>query len=634
MCGIAGIIADNENNQLEKYITSMSDVIIHRGPDGFGYYHNDKFAFGHRRLAILDLTSNGAQPMEYLNKYVITYNGEIYNYMEIRKELIEKGYTFNSNTDTEVIIAAYDYWGKECLNKFNGMWAFALYDKEKNIVFCSRDRFGVKPFYYSNMNGNFAFASEIKQFTVLEGWRAVANKVRLIEYLWVGVTDHTNETLFEDVHQLRGGENLIFDLGNNTFRIEKWYDLSKKSGEFKLNFNESKEKFKELFSDSIKLRLRSDVKVGSCLSGGLDSSSIVCVANKLLKLENGQEKQETVSSCSVDKKYDEQEFIDEVINENGIKGHKVFPEYKELFETLDKLTWHQDEPFMSSSVYAQWEVFKGAKDNGIIVMLDGQGADEQLAGYNTFHTVYLIELMLKLKLATFVKSITSRRLFYREKYASQLKSLITMISINITPNSIHDSIREIKKQFLKKAKSFSHITNQSSIWKKRSKVFDIKVLNVKSESIKELLYTSLPKLLHYEDRNSMAHSVESRVPFIDYRIVEFVLSLPSEYKINDSKTKYILREAMQGILPENIVNRYDKMAFVTPEEIWIRENSLDFKNEIADACDRLNGLVDKEEALKWYEDAINSSQSFNYTFWKLISIGRWIKVFNVEIPKR
>jgi asparagine synthase (glutamine-hydrolysing) len=633
MCGIAGIIGKNTNKDLEKDIISMSDAIFHRGPDGFGYYHHENFVFGHRRLAILDLTVNGAQPMEYLKRYVITYNGEIYNYIEIKKELIEKGYNFYSETDTEVIMAAYDYWGSECLNKFNGMWAFALYDKEKNIIFCSRDRFGVKPFYYTEINGEFTFASEIKQFTVLEGWKAIANNVRLIEYLWSGVTDHTSETLFKEVNQLRGGENLIFDLNEKKYRVEKWYDLNKKGKELNLNFNESREKFRELFTDAIKLRLRSDVKVGSCLSGGLDSSSIVSVVNELLNLENVQEQQETVSSCNLNRKYDEQEFIDEVINEKGITGHKVFPDYKTLFETIDKLTWHQDEPFISSSVYAQWHVFKGAKDNDIIVMLDGQGADEQLAGYKTFHTVYLGELILKLKLPTLIKYMTSRRLLNRESYGIQLKNLITMAGVILIPDVIQDAIRKVKKNIVKKSTGIYHVTNSGNLWGSRSKVLDSKALNVRSESVKELLYTSLPKLLHYEDRNSMAHSIESRVPFIDYRIVEFVLSLPSEYKLKDSKTKFILREALKDILPEKIINRHDKMAFATSEEIWIRENPSDFRKEIAEACDLLNGLVDKEKALKWFDDTLLSNRAFDYTFWKLISVGRWIKLFNVEISR-
>lgn len=295
MCGIAGIISRNKNDLY--YIEKMCETVVHRGPDGFGYYYDDNFAFGHRKLAIIDLSDHGKQPMEYFDKYVITYNGEIYNYIELRDELKDKGYTFRSDCDTEVIMGAYDCWGEACLDKFNGMWAFAIYNKENGTIFCARDRFGIKPFYYTLLNDKFIFASEIKEFTVFNDWKSAANKKRLLDFLVQSVFDHTNETFFEGVYQLRGGEKLIYDLKTYTYTISRWYSLEWKRTKNNLSFDEAVEKFREIFTDSVRLRLRSDVKVGSCLSGGLDSSSIVCVANRILRERSDEIKQETVSSC-------------------------------------------------------------------------------------------------------------------------------------------------------------------------------------------------------------------------------------------------------------------------------------------------------------------------------------------------
>jgi asparagine synthase (glutamine-hydrolysing) len=632
MCGIAGIVGNNKNNELKDEITKMTDLIVHRGPDGGGFYYDNNFIFGHRRLAILDLSQKGSQPMEYMGKYVITYNGEIYNYIELREELLDKGYKFNSDTDTEVIMAAYDFWGCNCLNKFNGMWSFAIYNREKNIIFCSRDRFGVKPFYFTEINNKFAFASEIKQFTVVNGWKSIANKPRLVEFLTSGVFDHTNETLFENVFQLMGGERLIYDINSHTYKIERWYNINKSYIESNLNFNEAKEKFTQLLTDAVKIRLRSDVKVGSCLSGGLDSSSIVCIVNKLLKEEDNQCKQETVSSCFEQKKYDEQVYIDEVIKKTDVTGHKVFPKYENLFKDLDKITWHQDQPFASTSIYAQWNVFEGAINNDIVVMLDGQGADEQLAGYNSFHNIYFTELLMSLKLKRLIEGIDNYKGKNKKYKLKIIKEMFRLLSHAILPEIIVQELRMTKKRLKNiEKKDNTYISYIEKDIGNLSKIKKNRRVSVRLESIKEILYTSLPMLLHYEDRNSMAQSVESRVPFLDYRLVEFVIGLPSEYKINGSVTKYIQRESMRGTLPDMITERKDKMGFVTPEEIWIRENTERFREEISNACDNLNGLVDKKKTLDWFDKTISSEKSFDYIFWKIISAGRWIKVFGVEI---
>lgn len=393
MCGIAGIISDSAET-LAK-INAATDLVNHRGPDGRGVYIQQNLAFGHRRLSILDLSELGKQPMSYVERYVITYNGEVYNYLEIREDLRKKGYQFKSDSDTEVILAAYAEWGQDCLHRFNGMFSFAIYDQVKQTVFCARDRFGVKPFYYLCHGTDLYFGSEIKQFTVLPGWSPTLNKKKAVDFLVNDIIDRDEHTFFEQVKQLRGGCFLYYDLQKKTFEVKKWYSLEAKQEYQHLTEEEALRIFKDLFTDAVSLRLRSDVKVGSCLSGGLDSSSIVSVVNRLLKAENKSELQEVVSACFNEKKYDEQIFIDKLVAEKNIAVHKVFPDINDLFPDLDKMLWHQDEPFGSTSIFAQWSVFKEARKNGLIVMLDGQGADEILGGYHTFLGPYILGALKK-----------------------------------------------------------------------------------------------------------------------------------------------------------------------------------------------------------------------------------------------
>jgi len=382
MCGIAGIVNQDGSPVLEEEIKAMTRLIAHRGPDHEGFYFGKDFALGHRRLCIIDLSDLSNQPMKYVGQhgeYVIVYNGEIYNYIEIRDELIAAGYRFSTQSDTEVILAGYDKWGLDCVNRFNGIWAFAIYDQRKNLIFLSRDRFGVKPLYYTKIGNKFCFGSEIKQFTVVKGWRARMNHRRVYDYLVFGVMDHTSETMFEGVYQLRGGEYLLYDLTTNRFTVQRWYDI--KLEKIDISYEEAQKKFRELVFDSVGLQLRSDVKVGSCLSGGLDSSTLVSVMKRLLATNGNIE---TVSFCSEVEKYNEEKYVDEVVKHTNAVSHKVSPKFEDFFAELnsngsneiESLVWHQDEPSGSTSSFAQYSVFKEVRKNGIIVMLDGQGADE------------------------------------------------------------------------------------------------------------------------------------------------------------------------------------------------------------------------------------------------------------------
>jgi asparagine synthase (glutamine-hydrolysing) len=629
MCGISGIIKKNFVSVSKEEITRFTDMISHRGPDDEGFYLRNQIAFGHRRLSILDLSADGHQPMHFQDKYVITYNGEIYNYLEIKEILIKHGYHFKSKTDTEVILAAYDYWGADCVQYFNGMWAFAIHDTIKNIVFCSRDRFGVKPLHYTTVGEYFAFGSEIKQFTTLPGWKSEMNLPRTLDFLMYGIFDHTEETLFKGTSQLRGGHNLIYYLHTNQYQLTQWYHLKNHIKSYAGDFDEAKSKFLHLFQDAVKLRLRSDVKVGSCLSGGLDSSAIVTVVNKLLR-ETAQNKiQETVSSCFDIKKYDEQEYIDAVIDQTQVKAHKVFPKYEQLFDTLDKLIWHQDSPIGSSSIFAQYHVFDTAAKQGIKVMLDGQGADETLAGYDGFYYSYYCSLLHQLKLSTLLDEIAAVKKYRR----FSMPTFVFKTFTSFLPDSIHKLLKQKLNTFngmgIKYEPISANYGKQDMIV---NQVLDLSTLQ--KLSLNQVYEHSLPMLLHNADRMSMAHSIESRLPFLDYRLVEYILSLQDSFKINRGKTKYILREALKPILPDKIANRFDKMGFVTPEAYWMKNHTQEFYEKLEEATTILQSLIDKDKTLSNFKKEMEeSSLSMGSFYWRVISMATWVKLFAVQLSK-
>jgi asparagine synthase (glutamine-hydrolysing) len=645
-------------------IKKMSDVIHHRGPDDEGYvffepttskitsysgkdtpesvkcanlpYTSAKsienagtgkntIVFGHRRLSIIDLTPAGHQPMCYQNRrYWIVFNGEIYNWKELRSELELLGHKFQSHTDTEVILAAYTQWGKECLHRLNGMWAFVLYDTKDQSLFASRDRFGIKPLYYwYSPEGFLAFASEIKQFTVLPGWIPKLNKSRAYDYLVRALTDHTSETLFEGVFQLRGGAAVEFCIGDTPqpLPVYQWYSL--KYTPFNGSLDTASEAFRKLFTDSVNLQLRADVPVGSCLSGGLDSSSIVCVVNTILKAENKEGIQKTFSACSHVKRFDEREYIEEVGKIRQIETGYVYPSLNNLFGNLDEIIWHHDEPFGSTSVFAQWLVFKLAADSRVTVMLDGQGADEQLCGYHTFFIYRFIELFRQGRWM----ELTREMKVVNKQFGYSSFIYLKAIMFYEIPQSFRSLLAKVVR---KRTIQPSWISLSESGFNPDLNIADFRKMPIITAfSQLQLFFTSLPMLLHWEDRDSMAHSIESRVPFLDHRLVESVLNLPSEYKIKGDCTKIVLRHSMSGILPEKIRSRKDKMGFVTAEEDWVlTENSDLFRQEVEKAIVSSRGVLN-EHALSEFEEIVAGNRPFSFVIWRWICFGRWMEKYSV-----
>ncbi|MBN1547209.1 MAG: asparagine synthase (glutamine-hydrolyzing), partial [Syntrophaceae bacterium] len=567
----------------------------------------------------------GHQPMCFADGQCwITYNGEIYNYIELRQELENAGHQFRSGTDTEAILHAYAEWGEECLQRFNGMWAFIIYDRKRNLIFASRDRFGIKPLYYRLIDGGVAFASEIKQFTKLPGWCAAMNKQRCFDFLAYSLFDHTSETMFEGVFQLKGGEKALIDLNGPTpgIDVKAWYSLSEER--ISICRRDAERKVKELFHSAVALRLRADVKVGSCLSGGIDSSSIVCMVNEILSQKGISDIQETFSSCAEDKEFDERQYIQAVVDKTRTANKQVFPGMIDLLANIEQGVWIQDEPFISSSVYAQNKVFELAALSRVKVMLDGQGADELMAGYDTFRAAHQAGLLTHGKIWCLLKELTATKRLYGQGYRSQLYAILR----RMTPANL--ALAYVPRKRLQRYLNLSFFEDgRIDLSPARYRVAP-KQTTLRDLSLGELSCLRLPMLLHYEDRNSMAHSLESRVPFLDYRLVEFILNLPDDYKIFEGETKHLFRHAMQSVLPGIIFNRHDKMGFVTPEAKWLKENPQIFSELFELAITRCGDIFSMSGIEDMFNAFLTGRREFDFTFWQIISFGAWVKVFDVQ----
>lgn len=558
MCGITGILNFDTRPVELSQIKAMNDVISHRGPDGEGFWTSNKLnvGFGHRRLSIIDLSENGKQPMHYLEqRYTITFNGEIYNYIELKSSLIQNGYTFKSGTDTEVLLALYDLKKENCLQDLDGMFSFAIWDEKEQTLFCARDRFGEKPFYYFKDQTRFVFASEIKQFWAIDINKKI-DETKLSFFVEHGtIEDSTNitDTFYKNIKELDAAHCLIINKSNNV-HIKRYWDIELKATPFNGAIEQAAETFLELFTDSIRLRLRSDVPVGSSLSGGLDSSSIVM----LVDLLKGKEvKQNTFSARFKDYAKDEGAHIEAVVKAcKNVEVHYTWPD-KDYFESVfDKVTYHQDEPFGSASIVAQYAVMELAKKNKVTVLLDGQGADEQLAGYLPYYHTYLNQLYYSKPSA-----------FKIEKAAYQkFHGLVYPYRSIEASETFRMKLGRHKKKLLKQEMPYQ---NQLA-----------KNLKVSTTQI------GLKELLRHADRNSMAHSREVRLPFLSHKLVEFVFLLPDSYKINNGWTKFVLRKSMNTILPSSITWRVDKVAYEPPQNKWMASDK--YEHEIKKAANLFN----------------------------------------------
>ncbi|MFM9840718.1 MAG: asparagine synthase (glutamine-hydrolyzing) [Cyclobacteriaceae bacterium] len=616
MCGISISISRHNDPIRNGFIRSFNDKVAHRGPDDEGFYFGNNFAFGHRRLSILDLSKAGHQPMQR-NHLIITYNGEIYNYIELRDELALLGHTFKSATDTEVILAAYEQWGIDSFAKLNGMWAFAIYDSSKDEIIFSRDHFGIKPLYFAKTKSFFMAGSEIKQFTTIEEFKPILNKEVAINFLIQGLQNYSDDTFFEGVKELLGGHYMVYSLSTHNFAIKKWYDLSKSAKKIYDKYENVVAEVRRLFENSVRIRMRSDVTVGSCLSGGIDSSSIVTIIHSQ-KMANRDFV--TVTSCYDDKKYDEQEYSDIVTSKTGFKNSKTYPQLNHLWDEkhLDKMIYHQDQPFSGASCYSEFKVFENARNNNVIVMQDGQGADEYLCGYDEFFMIRVNEMfdsfhwfgayrLLKLR-STFKDTsfIHEFQSFLNLKYIYKLKRIVKkIIGINGYTWLQHDWSKEVS-----------------------SKLVNLDENRVRELSITELLRSSIPFQLHSEDRNSMMFSVESRLPFLDPRLVEYCVGLPSSYKIKNGYSKAVLRDAVTE-LPDEIRQRKKKMGFVAPDSQWILDNKDRVREDLKEAIGSTG--IFSNELLERFDRFVSGELKYENIYFRAMTLKRFLDIFKVRI---
>ena len=541
MCGIAGVLAHLSGRSVYMArLQAMSSVLLHRGPDGDGHWIDQSATagFAHRRLSIIDLSIAAAQPMlSDDDRFVIVFNGEIYNYIELKAGLLREGVVFKTSSDTEVLLQLYIRHGASCLSMLDGMFAFAVWDNATRTFFAARDRFGEKPFYYSLKDGYFTFASEIKAIWAF--FERLSPDWKLLQAHLDGSSMFDDvHTPFDEVVALR--PSTWIQVRDGKLEEHTYWTINPDAESIPVSKQEATEEFLRLFTSSVRLRLRSDVPVGSSLSGGLDSSSVVCCMAAL-----GHAQQHTFSARFNSEK-DEGSWMDEVVGKTGVMRHDVWPDEKQFLSELEAITWHQEYPLASASVYAQWKVMQLPRAVGVKVLLDGQGADEYLCGYDELKYYAIWQLYREGKWADFSRE---RKLF----------------------NDYYGHHGQLGMAFI-----FDPIL---SVFGCRRKVFK------NGYTLKQQLwyYTryNLGTLLRYADRNSMASSIEVRLPFLSHELVEFVFSLPENLIYRDGKTKYVLREALKPLLPDAIYNRTDKIGFAPPQQEWMR--STGFQRRLEEA---------------------------------------------------
>ena len=612
MCGINGIINFNHTNVNEADLLKMMKLIKHRGPDDQGIFLNNNIGFGFVRLSIIDLSTAGHQPFKSADgRYTMVFNGEIFNYLELRNELESKGVKFTTKTDTEVLLNAYIFYGEEALNKLNGMWAMVVYDSQLNTVFISRDRFGIKPFYYYYNQNSFYFSSEIPSLLSVIPTKPTANYDAIFDYMVFNKTDQSTSTFFKGIQKLNHGHKITIDLNDSNKEITsvEWYNLEnrvKNTTGFKNVFE-----FKEELKRAIKLRLRSDVPVGVCLSGGLDSSTITS-----LIIDDFQHKNLQTFSSVFDDSFsgNEKHFIDLYKDKPG-KRNFVTPTYLTLLNDLDEFIKCHAEPLPSTGPYAQFKVMELAKNN-VVVTIDGQGADEYLAGYHYFFGFYFKDLLLKLKLWTLVKEIFFYLKIHRSLFAIKT-FLFFLLPKNLRTKAKVSNVGYLNETFVKNHKHNGVIAD--SLYGSGS---------LKESLINHFNY-KLEHLLKWEDRNSMYFSIEARVPYLDYQLVEKSLATNSNLIIKNGMTKHILRESMKGVLDEKIRMRVDKNGFDTPQDYWFR--TPEWQNKIGEIISsesfKNRGIVDPEKAKIKYKKHLNNEISIAREIWKWIHLELWFRKF-------
>ena len=607
MCGIAGIITGKKSG-LKERIESATGQLLHRADGPAQYYlnHEQGIALGHCRLSIIDLSDQGCQPLIFRDRYVIVHNGEVYNYIELKQELENKGYHFKTATDTEVLVAAYDAYKEDCLQKFEGMFSFAIWDKQANTLFAARDRFGEKPFYFSFLNDEFIFGSEMKAL-----WKAgverTVNQAMLYNYLTLGYMFNPydpKETFYNNIFKLPIASYLFYNYNSKELSINQYWQLNSEIDN-SISEVEAIKKFTSLLTDSIRRRLRSDVPIGTSLSGGLDSSSIVAIANNI---KSGQYSHKAFTAVFPGYEKDESSYATSVAQQYGLEHYQVQVDPVDLPDMVEKLFYFHEVPFSSASAIAQYKVYESAKNNGVTVLLDGQGADEILGGYHKYYKWYWQELYKTRKLGKSKELENARAMGIREPFNSRNK--IAALWPDFT-SAMYQSRKakqaakrkDLSKDFVQQHKDNFYYTLPSQ-------------LDLNGALYFNTMQYGLEELLHLADRNSMAHATEVRLPYLDHNLVSFLFSLPPHFKIHNGWTKWLLRKSLDQLLPGSIVWRKDKVGFEPPQKQWMENNEV--KAAIQEGKKRLvdNQILDASVLSKKIEPHdTHAARNQDWKFW-------------------
>ena len=658
MCGISGILL-NHCIPLGGDIVQINKRLRHRGPDDEGYvlvnrqnaqafagndtfietFNNTNFycpknhidnasgthflALGHRRLSIIDISANGHQPMCSVNKqFWITFNGEIYNYIELRKELQDLGHQFYTESDTEVVLKAYEYWGNDCVHHFNGMWAFVIYDVKKNILFGSRDRMGVKPLYYALNGDSFVFASEQKALQQSRWVETCLNARAAFDYLALSHAEPEPEGFLKSIFSLKQGHSFVFDISGFSYSERQYYSPFQLKADHNISYLESIERLQDILINSINIRTRADVEIGSCLSGGIDSSIIVMLLDRFFKEKKVNYLPKVFTAVYPNSKIDEERWAKHVVDSTSVQWFKTAPTGADLLADLNELIYAADSPILNTSTYSQYRVMRLASEQGTKVLLDGQGADELFAGYDLFYPVFYNELFIRFKLILLLKELKQSGKFWLQlkkwvitDIQMMLKRLPAPLSKRLYEAAISELryIRpEFKREFLHR---FGELTFPFGA-------------NLNTTLKNYAFGEKLQVMLRLEDRMSMHFSVESRTPFADdAALLDFAMNLPSTFKIRNGVRKFVLRDAVQNILPRQILDRSDKIGFQTPEFEWLKSLTAEIPNLIESNIDSIvDTVLLKKDLKKIIENPTSheSSRLLRYVFFS-----QWRKNYNL-----
>jgi asparagine synthase (glutamine-hydrolysing) len=625
MCGIAGGWWTEGPDYLEHGLKRALASMNARGPNdqGFELYPSNcgLIVFAHTRLSVMDLSAAGHQPMLSPDKNTsIIFNGEIYNFLELRAELEALGYRFTSASDTEVLLAAWCHWGPGCLQRLVGMFAFAVFDRKRGTLTCVRDAFGIKPFFYSKTDGGFGFASEIPALMALLSLKPTLNWQRAYHYLVHGDYDSNSSTLLNGVMHLAPGHFIELDIATGALSEQKrWWspNIEQRSD---LSFSQAAEMVRERFLDNIRLHLRSDVPLGAALSGGIDSSAVVCAMRHIepnLPIH-------TFSFIASGSDVNEEYWVDRVNAHVGAIPHKVHVTAQELATDLDDMIKSQGEPFGSTSIYAQYRVFKLAKEYGMTVTLDGQGADEMLAGYNGYPGQRLRSLI---EVGSIVDAWSFLNEWSQWPGRSKLHALKALLG-QLTEGSLYERLRRLNGDQHRPTWLNEQVMRDAGVslsYPNKQPAHTLRGRRVIAELAASLSQRGLNALLRHGDRNSMRFSIESRVPFLTLDFANLLLSLPENYLISpNGETKHIFRAALRGIVPDDVLDRKDKIGFATPEKDWLVAMAPTIRNWISEPLDL--PFINQVDLIHEFEKIISGSKPFTWQVWRWVNFCRWYQL--------